>query len=281
MRETASLTALITGCSSGIGLALAREFKRRGYLVYATAMTAKEADFLKEEGMHTGSCDVRSAASIRACVKTALKKLGRIDVLVNNAGIGVIGPSAELTADDLRRQFETNFFGACALAGEVLPDMMDRRSGVVVNMGSVSGVLATPFAGAYCASKAALHAWSDSLRVELLPFNVRVITVQPGAVRSNWGTSAAKELGRFHRESSRYRAMADAIVARAKTHLERPTEAEDVARRIVDAVASGRNGVLRAGNESRKLPVLKWMLPQSLLDRILYRRFGLYRLAGG
>jgi NAD(P)-dependent dehydrogenase (short-subunit alcohol dehydrogenase family) len=280
MEKTISPTVFITGCSSGIGLALAREFKRRGYVVFATAMTVKEVDFLKKEGMEIGACDVRSSASIKTCVKTALKKLVRIDVLVNNAGIGVIGPAAELTTDDMRRQFETNFFGACALAGEVLPDMMDRRSGIIINMGSVSGVLATPFAGAYCASKAALHAWSDSLRVELRPFNVRVITVQPGAVRTNWGITAAKELGRFYRKSSHYAPMAEAIEARAKTHLENPTGVKEVAAAIVDAVRTGKNGILRIGNESRKLPFLKWLLPRGLLDGILYKRFGLSRLEG-
>ncbi len=278
MKKNTSPATLITGCSSGIGLALAREFHRRGFWVLATALTEKEIGFLKQEGMETAACDVRSAASIKACVRRALNKLGRIDVLVNNAGIGVIGPSAELTAADMRRQFETNFFGACALTGEVLPGMMDRRSGTVVNMGSVSGVMATPFAGAYCASKAALHAWSDALRVELRPFSVRVITVQPGTVRSNWGNTAAKELGRFYRKSSRYAPLAEAIEARAMTHLENPTSAEAVAAAIAGAVASGKRGILRIGNESRKLPFLKWLLPRSLLDGILYRHFKLDRL---
>ena len=280
MKATISSTVLLTGCASGIGLALSREFKRQGFQVFATDLSAENIVHLEKEGIITGDCDVRSAASIKACVSKALTIMGRIDVLVNNAGIGVIGPSAELTADDIRRQFEINFFGPCALTVEVLPSMMDRRSGVIVNMGSVSGVLPTPFAGAYCASKAALHAWSDSLRVELRPFNVRVITVQPGAVKTNWGIVASKELGRFYRKSSRYAPLAEVIEQRAKTHLENPTSAEDVASAIVNTVHAGGNGVLRTGNESRKLPFLKWLLPQGLIDRILYRRFSLDKLEG-
>ncbi len=279
MKNDNARVVLITGCSSGIGLALARELNRRGRIVHATALTAGEIAFLRDEGISTGACDVRQARSVKDCVRAVLKKRGRIDVLVNNAGIGVIGPVAELSLADLRRQFETNFFGAMALTLEVAPHMMERRSGIIVNMGSVSGVLATPFAGAYCASKAALHAVSDSLRAELAPFNISVVTVQPGAVKTNWGIAASKGLDRFGRGKSRYAPLAAEIEARAKTHLVNPTSAEELARRIADLLSRKKlPGIVRIGRESRRLPFLKWLLPQGVIDRMVIKRFKLDRL---
>jgi NAD(P)-dependent dehydrogenase (short-subunit alcohol dehydrogenase family) len=221
--------------------------------------------------------DVTVAADIESVVAEVTTVFGRIDLLVNNAGYGLIGPGAELDADELRRQLETNVVGPLALIAAVVPGMAERGSGRIVNIGSVSGVTATPFAGAYCASKAAVHSLSEALRLELAPFGIAVVEVQPGAFSSSFGTSAAAAIERY-REGSLYSPIAGAIEDRARLSESRSSPVEAVARKIADAVTSARpSAVLRVGRGSRLLPLIG-QLPRALRDRILSRRFGLDRL---
>ena len=183
---------LISGCSSGIGLALAREFASRGCRVFATARKPQMIEQLKKEKMEIAALDVTHQQSIDACVAEVVAKTGKIDVLVNNAGYALIGPMIDLSIDDLRHQLETNVVGLVALTKAVAPHMIKQRSGLIVNMASVSGICATPFAGAYCASKAAVNLLSVALRIELAPFGIDVVTVQPGAIKSGFGKAAAE-----------------------------------------------------------------------------------------
>ena len=148
---------LITGCSSGIGRALVREFVRSGQRVVATARRPDTLADLKDRNVLTCRLDVTDPESINAALTAALDWGGRVDVLVNNAGFGLIGPVAELHQDELRRELDTNLVGPVRLIRAVVPDMVQRGWGRIVNIGSVAGVTATPFAGAYCASKAGLH----------------------------------------------------------------------------------------------------------------------------
>lgn len=223
--------------------------------------------------------DVTDALDIESTVETVTAECGGIDLLINNAGIGVIGPVAELAPEDLRRQLETNVVGPVVLTRAVAPGMIARGGGRIVNIGSVSGVTATPFAGAYCASKAALHSLSEALRMELAPFGIVVIEVQPGAVASRFGESAAAHTVRF-REGSLYSPIAACIEARARESERRPSPVATVARRIVGAATARRPpALLRVGRLSVLLPLLG-LLPTGLRDRILSRRYGLHRLRG-
>ena len=196
---------LISGCSTGIGRALAVEFAARNWRVFATARRLEVINDLKAPNVNVSVLDVTDEKSIKACVNSVIAKAGRIDMLVNNAGLLLIGPLVELESDELRRQFETNVIGLAALTRVVAPYMIEKRSGKIVNISSVSGVLPTPFAGAYCSTKAALTAFSDSLRMELAPFGVQVITVQPGASNQtyqltrteNWNVSGKLYTGRY------------------------------------------------------------------------------------
>jgi len=203
MARLENQVVMITGCSSGIGRALVREFARQGHRVLATARSPESIEDLNGETIRTAQLDVTDPASIERAVDGALDLFGRIDIVVNNAGYGLIGPVAELDLDELRTQLETNVVGVVAVIRAVVPQMVERRSGRIVNIGSVSGVTATPFSGAYCASKAAVHLISDSLRMELAPFGIRVITVQPGAVESRFGERAEVGVERF-KEGSLY-----------------------------------------------------------------------------
>lgn len=270
---------LISGCSTGIGRELALEFARAGNRVYATARNPESVRDLAGESIHILALDVTDASSIRECVAAVLRAEGRIDVLVNNAGFGLMGPAIELGLDDLRRQLETNVIGVVALSQAVVPAMLENGKGMIVNMSSVSGVLTSAFAGAYCASKAALNALSDAMRMELAPFGIRVVTAQPGAIKSNFGATAAQDLSRYRRKESRYAPIAERIEYRARLSQESPTGADDFARILVRKLAAKNPpAVVRIGRESFKLPFFRWALPQRLIDRVNAKKFGLDRL---
>jgi NAD(P)-dependent dehydrogenase (short-subunit alcohol dehydrogenase family) len=268
----------ITGCSSGIGRALAEEFIRRGHKVVATARQEASPDGLEGAEVLVQQLDVTVCASIRRAVAAALEWAGGIDVLVNNAGYGLMGPVAELDPNDVRVQLETNVTGPIALIREVVPGMAERRWGRIVNIGSVVGVTAVPFGGAYSASKAAMHLLSDALRMELAPFGIGVLEVQPGSIRSRFGDNAARGVDRYAREGSLYRPVAAFIEGRARTSQSNPSTPEELARRIADAtLRRDPPAVLRYGRNSLKVPLLG-RLPVRLRDRYLSRRFGLDRL---
>lgn len=271
-------TILITGCSSGIGRALAEEFHARGHVVHATARRLATLNDLQAQGIHCAELDVNDGASIDVLLQRLRADGVAIDVLVNNAGYGTMGPLAELPLDELRRQFETNVIAVVALTQALVPQMMQRRHGMVVNIGSVSGVLVTPFAGAYCATKAAVHALSDALRMELAPFGLHVMTVQPGAIRSQFGSTASKGVSERGGRPSAYAAIADAIAARAGASQDHATSAEDFARELADAVLARKPPrQIRIGNGSQAMPWLKRWLPERLLDGALRKRFKLDR----
>jgi len=268
---------LITGCSSGIGAALVEEFHERGHRVYATARRTESLEALAARGMRTLALDVTDATSIAAAAAVIAQEAGRLDMLVNNAGYGLYGAVTDLTANELRRQFETNVIAPVQMARAFLPLMLPQRRGRIVNVGSVSGVLTTPFAGAYCASKAALHALSDAMRMELAPFGIEVVTVQPGSVTSNLGATGSSNAALP--TGSIFTPLASSIRGRAQISQQGAMPARDFARKVALAVLADAAPVLvRGGPHSFRLPFLKRWLPTRMLDRKLCKMFGLDRL---
>lgn len=270
---------LISGCSTGIGHDLALEFERAGALVCATARNKKVLDPLSGKNIRIYTLDVTDPVSIKKCVSQVLRENDRIDILVNNAGYGLMGPVAEITIEDLRKQFETNLIGLVALSQAVLPGMIERKNGRIINISSVSGILTSPFAGAYCSSKAALNSLSDAMRIELAPFGIKVFTVQPGAIQSRFGATALNSLDPVHKKESVYAGIQRHIDRRAMTSQENPTPSGIFAKMLVKKIFS-RNppAVIRLGNDSHKLPLFKALFPGRILDRILSKKFGLDEL---
>jgi len=267
---------LISGCSSGIGLSLAREFSSRGCRVLATARKPEAIEHLKKEKIDTAALDVTDQKSIDACVAEVLNRAGRIDVLVNNAGYALIGPMIDLSIDDLRHEFETNVIGLVALTKAVAPHMIKQQSGLIVNIASVSGICATPFAGAYCAAKAAVNLLSVSLRIELAPFGISVVTVQPGAIKSKFGEAAANSIKL--RENSVYAPVAGYVKERAIASQKNPTTAEEFSQKLVDALfLKTIPKVIRLGRQSTQLPLVA-ALPVDQFDRLMSKAFGLNKL---
>jgi short-subunit dehydrogenase len=268
---------LITGCGSGIGKALAKAFHRQGFTVCATARRLPTMAELQSEGILTMALDVTQAPDIQR-VMAELAASGRtVGMLVNNAGYGAIGPLLDVPGAEWHKQFDVNVFAPMALTRAVLPGMIQRRRGTVVNISSVSGVMPTPFAGAYCASKAAMNALSDSLRMELRPLGIDVVTVQPGGIQSSFGERAADDV--HLAPDSPYQAIREGVLSRANESQSQATPADVFAAELVRQLdREKRPAVIRLGEKSTLLPLLKQVLPTAWLDRILSKRFQLTRL---
>jgi len=271
-------TILITGCSSGIGAALAREFSKRGHRVYATARRREALAALEAEGIHGLVLDVNDDVSIAGALDTVTREVGHLDLLVNNAGFSQVGAVVDLTREDLRRQFETNVIAPMAVTGKAVPllrtAVSKNGSAVVAVVGSIVGLFTTPFAGAYCSSKAAVHSLTDALRMELAPFGIRVVTIQPGGVRSSFGQHA--EAAIRLPENSIYQPVAGGIRARAQAGQMEAMPADAFVVPVVDSLLrSPPPRVIRGGTNSVRLPLLKQLLPAAAFDSKLSKMFGL------
>ena len=183
---------LISDCSSGVGAATAAALARRGHTVYATARETETLGELEALGCRPLSLDVTSESSMMTAVRTIEVEHGHVGSLVNNAGYGEYGPIEEIDLERVRSMFETNVFGLARLTQLVLPAMRRSRIGRIVNIGSMGGRITFPVGGFYHATKYAVEAISDALRVEVKPFGIDVVLVEPGLVRAKAGRSTAE-----------------------------------------------------------------------------------------
>ena len=276
-----SRVVLITGCSTGIGHATAERFAARGWTVYASARQVSALEDLAAEGCRVLSVDVTDEDSMRLAVSRVIDEAGRIDVLVNNAGYGLYGPLEEVPMTEIRRQFETNVFGLIRLSQLVLPAMRSQRRGTIVNVSSIGGRLVLPGGGPYHASKHAVEAVSDALRVEVAQFGIRVVVIEPGPVRTPWAEGAASSIAQSAAPldgtdpyaafkvgvDATLRSTSSGIAARAAT------SPEHVAQSIVRA-AQARNpkSRYRPGLIAKLLLAVRWCCPDLVWDYLVTRR---------
>ena len=269
-----SPVALITGCSSGIGQALANRCLDEGYQVWATARNPDSLAALVARGAVAVTLDVNNAQQIAACAERLQSEAGRLDLLVNNAGYGAMGPVLDADRDTLLKQFDTNVFAPIQLV-RACADLLRANKGLIVNIGSVSGVTTTPFSGVYCASKAALHALSEALRMELTPFGIGVLTVQPGAIASDFGNNASAAITLA--EASWFKPWEKAVQARAKASQKASsTSSADFAEELMGYIKNPlRPETALIGTSARSMVRMKRWLPTSILEAQLRKRFGL------
>ncbi|KAJ1818836.1 hypothetical protein LPJ60_004105 [Coemansia sp. RSA 2675] len=272
---------LITGCSAGgIGHHLALELAAHGCRVFAGVRTLSKAQALAENPrIEAIELDITSDSSVDAAVARVLAATGgRIDVLVNNAGVLCAGPTVEAPLSRVEEVFDTNVIGLARLCSAVAPVMMDRRRGTIVNVGSVSGYVATPWVGFYAASKAAAHAYSDALRMELAPFGVRVVVVAPGSIRSNLVANHPDSL--IEAESSRFVLARSAIEARAGlSQNSDTTPATEFARVVVPRILGDSPPAYITYGSHAAATWLLYFVPPVIRDYLLGRRFGTHQLA--
>jgi NAD(P)-dependent dehydrogenase (short-subunit alcohol dehydrogenase family) len=264
---------LITGSSSGIGRATAIEATRRGHRVFASARCREDVADLTAKGIETLVLDVTDPGSIDAGVATVLGTTGRIDALVNNAGYGQYGAIEDVSDEEWRAQFEVNVFGAVAVLRAVLPGMRAARQGTIVNVSSLAGKVTVPFAGPYCASKHALEAISDALRVELAPWRIRVVVVEPGPIATHFGDRSRQATARILATPGPYsRFYENAERASEKDFQRGRRNPEAVARVIVRAIESKRPRTrYRVAPLARIMVPLKGITSDRFLDRRMKR----------
>jgi NAD(P)-dependent dehydrogenase (short-subunit alcohol dehydrogenase family) len=276
-------SVVITGASTGIGEACARALDRGGWTVFAGVRRVEDGDRLRSgasDRLRPIAIDVTDRASIEAAREAVLHQTDRLDGLVNNAGVAVAGPLECIPIDDFRRQLEINVVGQIAVTQAFLP-LVRRAAGRVVLMGSIGGRMSTPFLGPYCASKFALEAIADALRVELMPWNVHVAIVEPGSIATPIWTKSADAAAAMRQ---RMPPDTDALYGEALTAVGRA--AESTGRRgvapalVADAVSHAleaprpRTRYL-VGSDARIRGILGKFIPDRMRDRLLIKVMGL------
>jgi short-subunit dehydrogenase len=186
--------AIVTGSSSGIGYETALILARNGFRTYATMRNLEKgksiSDIARKERLelHTIPLDVTDEKSVNDAIKTIKADTGRIDVLVNNAGYGLTGSLEDLSMDEIKEQYETNVFGLIRVSQAVLPTMREQKSGIIVNISSIGGKMALPLSSPYIGTKFAVEGLSESISYDLEPFGIKVVIIEPGAIKTNFGT---------------------------------------------------------------------------------------------
>lgn len=283
-----SQIVLVTGATSGIGRATALHLARAGHRVFAVgrrqaALSSLEAEAkgLKLEGIVMDVTKADSIAKAKAEIDARTQGYG-VDAVVNNAGYGVGGPLEEVSDESLRAQYDTNVFGLMAVTRTFLPRMRERRHGRIINISSVGGRLTLPMLGAYNSTKYAVESLSDALRIELAPFGVRVVIVEPGSIKSEFAEVAMATIPDGAR-SAYAGALADAGGFR-KMFDDTAVDPVHVTSAIVNAVESKRPAA-RYVRPWRTYAMLwaKWFLPTSWVDAVMGRMTGLTKkkLLGG
>jgi NAD(P)-dependent dehydrogenase (short-subunit alcohol dehydrogenase family) len=269
MLSTSQKTALVTGASSGIGRASAEALARAGFTVFGTSR--------KPGGAGPGpvtmlACDVTDEASVASLVQEVLARTGRIDVLVNNAGVGLFGGAEESSVAQVQRLYDVNLFGVVRVINAVLPSMRARGQGRIVNLSSGLGIVPAPYSAHYAGSKFALEGYSESLDHEVRAFNVRVSLIEPGTVTGSFDQSALEPDTK----------MADYDVARAWVHgfikkaLLTAVTPEEVANAVLLAATTPRHRLrYPVGKVAKQVSLLRRLMPARLFDKVLRQQFGL------
>jgi NAD(P)-dependent dehydrogenase (short-subunit alcohol dehydrogenase family) len=234
--EDTTRVVAITGASNGMGLEAAKLFAKKGWIVYAGARRVEKIP--TDEGIIALALDVTNSSSKRAFVDRILAEQGQVDVLVNNAGYGEYGPAEEIPMENVRKQFETNFFGAVELTQLVLPTMRSRGYGRIVNISSIGGYVYTPLGAFYHATKAAMQQWSDVLDTEVAQFGIRSVCVNPGNTKSAWGSIALETVEKNLLPDSPYASLVDKV-RKGFSHMEKAgTTSADLAKDFYKAATA-------------------------------------------
>lgn len=261
---------LVTGASAGIGFAAAELLLRNGYKVFAGARRVEKMRGLEALGARTFALDVTDDASLRAAVDLVLAEGGSLDVLVNNAGYGAHGAVEDVPIAEARRQFEVNLFGLARLVQLALPHMRARGAGTIINISSIAGKISMPTGGWYHASKHALEAYSDALRLETAQFGVKVVLIEPGPIRTEWDNTALVNLEKYS-GSGPYAPLVGRIVGKFRAGYRAGAPGPEAVAAVILKALRSRSPAARYAVpfSAGVLLFLKRLVPDALLDRVL------------
>lgn len=263
--------ALVTGASSGIGKVTAKQLIADGLTVYGAARRIEKMQDLEELGATALKMDITKEEDVRKVVQTIEKNHKSVDVLVNNAGYAIYGAVEDTTIEDARRQFEVNLFGLAHLTKKVLPYMREQRSGKIINLSSMGGKMYTPLGAWYHASKHALEGWSDCLRLELAPFGIDVIIIEPGIIETEFGDVMSGPMMERSGDTA-YAEMAKSVSKATAESYEKGggSPPEVIAKVISRAVAAKKPKTRYAkGKMGRPLIFLRKILSDKLFDKLI------------
>jgi len=261
---------LITGASSGVGQSTARVLSQKGYKVFGTSRNIASAESIPDVEML--ALDVRSDASVSACVTAVVNQAGRVDVLVNNAAYELAGALEEISLEEAKAQFETNFFGVVRMVTAVLPSMRRQRQGQIINVSSLSGVTSIPFMGVYSASKFAVEGYTEALRMEVKPFNIQVSLTEAGFLKTPMMDKRQTSAARVN-EYDPWRQRAFTAI---RNQEEKGPGPQLVAEAILKIISSKTPRLhYLVGSQARFTSRLQWFLPEGAYERGKMSNFGL------
>ena len=269
MNKQSGKTAIVTGASSGIGKATAAALARAGFTVYGTSRRERAVGPAQATML---TCDVTDDASVRRVVAEVLGRTGRIDLLVNNAGLGLFGGAEESSVEQAKSLFEVNFFGLVRMTNAVLPSMRKNGGGHIINISSVLGFIPAPYSTYYGATKHAVEGYSESLDHETRAFGVRVTLIEPGFTKSAFDQAALKPDAML-KEYEPARARLDKLVQQAMTIGDPP----EVVAETVMLAATAMNPKRRypAGRAAKQASFGRRFVPAGMFDKSLRKQFGL------
>lgn len=272
----ANKVALVTGASSGIGESTALKLKDLGYTVYGAARRVDRMQHLTKSGIKILAMDVTDDASMQAGIASIMTEAGRIDVLVNNAGYGSYGAVEDVPMEEARAQFDVNVFGAVRLTQLALPHMRAQRSGTIVNITSMGGKIHTPLGAWYHGTKFALEAISDCLRMEVQPFGIDVVVIEPGGIKTEWAGIAAENLVQTSGNGPyavQAKAMANSMIGESSRKMQSPPQiiADTIAKAVTAAKPKTRYAI---GFGAKPMIFMRGILSDRIFD-------GMMRMATG
>lgn len=271
--EVSKPVVLITGASSGFGMGLADELLKRGYCVYAAARRLEPMEKLREKGARLLQMDICSDESVQTNIKRLLDESGRIDVVVNNAGYGAYGPVEDMSSEDIAYQFNVNVFGVARINSAVLPTMRQQRSGRIIVIASLSSHISTPGTGWYGATKHAIKAMCESLRMEVSSLGVDVVQVEPGPVQTGFEEVAFAKMDKMAVSDDYVPIMKSFRAYMEQSYAKAPGMESTVRAMVRATTVRSPKWVYRTTMESRVIPWLRILLGSRVYAYILMKVF--------
>lgn len=267
-----SKVVLITGGSSGIGKSIGEYLTTKGYKVYGTSRNPRRFDASFPFSLVT--LDVTNSESIKACVASVIEMEQRIDILINNAGVGITGPMEETPTDEIHKAFATNVYGPIEMINTVLPHMRQQQSGTIINITSIAGYMGLPYRGVYSATKGALELLTEAYRMEVRQFGIQLTNVAPGDFATNIAA------GRYHApelENSPYKKQYGATLQTMNEHVDEGEDPIQMAKQIHQIIIAKTPKIhYKVGAPLQKLSiVLKRMLPDKVYEKMLLKHYKL------